>query len=272
MTDGIGLNKPISFVKDTNYQERHMNSAFIRVVRNISHKLGFELVSYSSDFDLASLDTVKFSRPYTMTSAPRIFALCEAVRYICKNNIPGDIVECGVWRGGSMMAAARTLIECGDTSRHLYLYDTFEGMPPPTEKDRQGTGSQSAAQILASEKKNSDSLHWAIAPMEDVRKNIFSTGYPSELIHLVKGKVEETIPSTISQQIAVLRLDTDWYESTRHELNHLYPLLVDQGVLIIDDYGYWQGARQAVDEYFALQAYKPLLSRIDGTGRCAIKM
>lgn len=249
-----------------------MNSAIINFVRNISHRLGFELIPYTSDFDPVSLETVRFTRPYTMTSAARIFSLCEAVRYISKNKLEGDIVECGVWRGGSMMAAARTLIQYGDTSRHLYLYDTFEGMPPPTDKDRLGTNSQLASEILASEKKDQNNLHWAYSPLEEVRKNVSIVGYPMEQVHLIKGRVEDTIPKTLPQKIAVLRLDTDWYESTKHELIHLYPLLASQGVLIIDDYGYWQGARKAVDEYFADQTYRPFLARIDGTGRVAMKL
>jgi hypothetical protein len=90
-------------------------------------------------------------------------------------------------------------------------------------------------------------------------------------VNLVKGPVESTIPATIPDQLAILRLDTDWYESTKHELDHLYPRLVSGGILIIDDYGHWQGARQAVDEYFARQNLKPLLSRIDYTCRIMIK-
>ena len=248
-----------------------MNNTLVRIIRAATHSLGVELTPYSSDFDARALQTIRATRPYTMTSAPRVFALCEAIRYVCGNGIAGDIVECGVWRGGSMMAAARTLIECEDTSRGLYLYDTFEGMPPPTDKDRARDGSASAAEILAAEKKDKDNLHWAYSPIEDVRRNLGTTGYPSEKVHLIKGKVEDTVTGTSPGAIAVLRLDTDWYESTLHELTHLYPLLAPGGVLIIDDYGYWQGARAAVDEYFAAQPFRPMLTRVDGTGRVAIK-
>jgi hypothetical protein len=105
--------------------------------------------------------------------------------------------------------------------------------------------------------------------MEDVRANLLSTGYPAEKIHLIKGKVEDTIPGTLPRGLSILRLDTDWYESTRHELIHLYPLLHPKGVLIIDDYGDWQGAKKAVDEYF--KESEIFLHRIDRTGRIAIK-
>ncbi len=101
--------------------------------------------------------------------------------------------------------------------------------------------------------------------------NLAATGYDAQRLHYVKGKVEDTIPSAAPEQIAILRLDTDWYASTRHELEHLYPRLARGGVLIIDDYGHWEGARRAVDEYFATQQVAILLNRLDQTGRIAIK-
>jgi predicted O-methyltransferase YrrM len=104
-----------------------------------------------------------------------------------------------------------------------------------------------------------------------VRETVARAGYPAERIHFVKGAVEETIPRTLPGPLALLRLDTDWYQSTRHELVHLYPLLAPGGVLIVDDYGHWQGAARAVDEYFAAHPPGPLLTRIDYTGRLAVK-
>jgi hypothetical protein len=111
---------------------------------------------------------------------------------------------------------------------------------------------------------------WCYASIEDVRQNILSTGYPEEKIYLVKGKVEHTIPKILPEKLSLLRLDTDWYESTKHELIHLCPQLSPEGILIIDDYGHWQGARKAVDEYFAEQNRKIYLHRIDYTGRIAV--
>jgi hypothetical protein len=97
------------------------------------------------------------------------------------------------------------------------------------------------------------------------------TGYPPEKVHFVKGMVEDTIPEQSPDGIALLRLDTDWYQSTKLELLHLYPRLANQGVLIIDDYGHWQGARRAVDEFISELRDPILLHRIDYTGRIAIK-
>ena len=206
--------------------------------------------------------------PYTMTTPPRVYALVRAVEYVVARGIRGAFVECGVWRGGSMMAAALTLLRLGVTDRELYLFDTYEGMTPPTDFDVK-PGGERAADLLETEPRDSDV--WAIASLEDVREAVLGVGYPEERIHFVKGAVENTLPEAAPALIALLRLDTDWYESTRHELVHLYPRLVAGGVLILDDYGYWQGARKAVDEYFARHDAPLLLNRIDHTGRVALK-
>ena len=194
--------------------------------------------------------------------------MVDAVRYVEDNKIAGDIVECGVWRGGNIIVSALALIELGNKTRDLYLYDTFTGMTPPTEMDKDYSGAD-AEDLLRRNPKGTKI--WCEASLEDVQENMRSTRYPAEKVHFVKGPVEETIPGRLPNSIAILRLDTDWYESTKHELVHLYPLLVQGGILIIDDYGHWQGAQKAVDEYFADYGIKPLLSRIDYTCRMMIK-
>ena len=205
-----------------------------------------------------------------MTSAERIAALVETVRYVVANGIEGDFVECGVWRGGSSMAVAMVFRELGDTSRELYLYDTYEGMSAPTEEDVDVFG-RSAQPKFAERKLGEDSSEWCRSPIEDVTRNITSTGYPEKRIHLIKGKVEDTIPEHMpAGDLAILRLDTDWYESTRHEMQHLYPRLVSKGVMILDDYGHWDGVRRAVDEYFEAEKLRPLMNRIDYASRLVI--
>jgi hypothetical protein len=164
-----------------------------------------------------------------------------------------------------MMAAMLALRQLGDTSRDFYLFDTFEGMTPPTEKDVMHDGTK-AAEVL-----NHSKAYWCIAGLEDVKRNVYSTGYPKEKIHFVKGRVEDTVPQFAPQKVSLLRLDTDWYESTKHELLFLYPRLITKGILIIDDYGHWQGSRAAVDEYFSQQAFRPFLSKMDFTGRLMVK-
>lgn len=221
-----------------------------------------------ADLSDADREIVARVSPFTMTSVERRASLLGAVDHVVKHRLPGDIVECGVWRGGSMMAIALALMARGDTSRHLYLYDTFEGMSEPTEHDKALSGESAKAQLERTER---DHALWAVASLEDVQANLASTGYPAERIHYVRGKVEDTLPATLPGGIALLRLDTDWYESTRHELQHLYPLLTRHGLLIIDDYGHWQGARRAVDEYFARSAEPVFLHRVDYTARLVVK-
>lgn len=221
--------------------------------------------------DPAFLELYKLCRPYTMTSAERLYSLYNAVRYVLDKNIEGDFVECGVWKGGSAMMMASLLAKAGVTNRKIFLYDTYEGMSEPTEADVDSTG-EAAAQLLQRQAKEDAASVWCYSPFEEVKANLQKTGFPEQNIVMVQGKVEDTIPGNIpAQKIALLRLDTDWYESTRHELIHLYPLLSTNGVLIIDDYGYWQGCRKAVDEYIRENKLAVLLNRIDETGRLVIK-
>lgn len=208
-------------------------------------------------------------RPHTMTSPARLAALCDAMSHVVRHRIPGAFVECGVWKGGSSMAAALRLIQLDQPDRAFYLFDTFAGMTPPGGIDRSATSGLSAAAMLKSAPATSKLR--AFAAIDEVRNNMAATGYPPELIHLVQGSVEETLPAQAPETVAVLRLDTDWYSSTRHELVHLFPRLSRGGILIIDDYGDWEGARQAVDEYFAETATPIFLHRIDHTGRIGVK-
>lgn len=226
--------------------------------------------AFPADFEEGHRTICESVAPYTMTSPERIFGLVEAVRHIHTHRINGSIVECGVWKGGSMLACAKTLLQVGDTGRQLYLYDTFEGMPPPEHMD-ETINDRKAAQLLEQNTDKSANLIWAYSTLEEVQQTVGGSGYPADKIQYIVGKVEDTIPATLPEQIALLRLDTDWYSSTRHELIHLFPRLVSGGILIIDDYGYWKGARQAVDEYFAETGIPIFLSRMDDTGRIAIK-
>lgn len=232
---------------------------------------GFQVIRTSIGFSPEERHVLQLVKDYTAASVERTVGVINAVQYVVDNRIPGAIVECGVWRGGSMMAAIHTLLNRKDASRDVYLFDTFEGMSEPTEKDVMFDGQKASELLSASERKEGVISYWCVAGIEDVTRNVLSTGYPKEKLHLIKGKVEDTIPKHAPDQIALLRLDTDWYESTAHELEHLYPRLVPNGVLIIDDYGHWQGAREAVDEYFAKQPFKPLLNRQDYTGRLLVK-
>jgi len=206
---------------------------------------------------------------YTMTSQARQRAMIDAVRYVSARGLQGSIVECGVWRGGSSMLAALVLAQAGDLDRDLYLFDTFTGMTPPTDDDIAVDGVSAKEHLINDVEKK---IVWCIAGLEDVKRNMASTGYPSDRIHYVQGPVEQTVGEAVPPgPIALLRLDTDWYASTRHEMEHLFPRLLPGGVLIIDDYGHWQGARKAVDEYFHHHGLHLLMHRLDYTGRMLIK-
>ena len=219
-----------------------------------------------TDFDR---QTVSLARPYNMTSTERLQALILATRYVARRRLPGAFVECGVWRGGSMFSAARTLLQAEGAQRDLFLYDTYSGMPPPDTMDVRHTDGQTAAVLMEDPR---DDRTRAFAALQTVKDTMALSGYDSTKLHFVVGKVEDTIPGVAPEQIALLRLDTDWYSSTLHELEHLYSRLVRGGVLIIDDYGWWEGARKAVDEFFADHPEPPLLNVIDQLGgRMAVK-
>ena len=250
-----------------------------KALRGLLKKFGYDIVKpderlvvngLPADFGKATVDTYVKVKPYTMTTPERIASLCNAVNYLVNNKIEGDFVECGVWRGGSTMAAIDTLLKAGDKSREIYLYDTYEGMSEPTEADKVFTGTAAEELLNSSDREDATSV-WCYSALEEVQKNVGTLNYPTAKVHYVKGKVEDSIPQTLPGKIALLRLDTDWYESTAHELKNLYPLLVPGGVIIIDDYGHWEGARKAVDEYIAAEKLPLLLNRIDYTGRIGIK-
>lgn len=207
--------------------------------------------------------------PFTMTSIPRLLAVYSAAQYVVRQEIPGAVVECGVWRGGSMMMAAGALLELRATDRDLYLFDTFQGMTPPTAMDLDRSGTKAEVLLRQEDRESSNSV-WCVADLEEVKRNMSGTGYPPERTRYVRGPVELTLPAEAPEEISLLRLDTDWYESTLHELTHLFPRISQGGVLIIDDYGHWRGARKAVDEFLEAQDRAPMLIPLDDTGVCAV--
>jgi O-methyltransferase len=221
---------------------------------------------YPVDFPAAWIETIERVMAFTQTSPERVAAVCAATEHVVSARVPGPVVECGVWRGGSMMAVALTLQRVGGDDRDLYLFDTFAGMTRPTDADRDFAGRPVIAGWLHHQSGPPDPC---AVPLEEVREALLATGYDPDRLHFVEGPVEETLPGRAPERIALLRLDTDWYESTRHELVHLYPRLEPGGVLIVDDYGHFEGARRATDEYFASDPV--LLARIDYTGRMAVK-
>lgn len=228
-------------------------------------------MSHVFDLEEEFLRLYEACRAETMTSVERMYALYQATCHVLDCGVPGDLAECGVWRGGSVMLMALTLLSRGCDDRTIWLYDTFDGMTPPGREDVQEMSGRGAAEILGERERTEDDPFWGVAPRGVVEANLRRTGYPAHRFRLVEGDVLKTLPAEAPERLAVLRLDTDWYVSTRHELEHLYPRLSPGGVLIVDDYGYWRGARKATDEFFRSAGRRPLLTRIDYTGRICVK-
>ncbi len=203
-------------------------------------------------------------KDYTMISVERGYSLYKSVQYVVSGGIPGDFVECGVWKGGACMLMALTLEKLQEKGRKIFMYDTFSGMTEPTSED---VIAWNGAGVMERWKSNGFSS-WAVG-VETVREMVESVVSDMSPFVFVEGDVEKTLEERIPSSISLLRLDTDWFASTAKELEVLYPLLSRGGILQIDDYGHFQGARKAVDEYFQ---DKPIfLSRIDYTGRQGIK-
>jgi O-methyltransferase len=246
-------------------------ATLVMMARNAMGKMGFDITRQDSAFLEPEFGTyLAQCAPFTMVSRERLYAHFLAVRHVVENNIDGAIVECGVWRGGTSMLGALTLLGLNDTSRRLWLYDTFAGMTEPTADDVSPWDGANAASLWKKNQKQ-DVNKWCYAPIEEVQNNLASTGFPLERINFVKGDVVETLKTSVPDKIAVLRLDTDWYESTRAELEVLFPRLVKGGVILIDDYGAWKGCKKAVDEYLSAHKIPLMLHRTDYTGRSAVK-
>jgi O-methyltransferase len=206
----------------------------------------------------------------TMVSFERLVATALACKYVEENAVQGDFVECGVWRGGNSILATKLFNLYGST-RNIWLFDTFAGMSEPTEVDKDARGIPAIHKYLGSRSKGYN--EWAYASLNDVKHQFEIRGLLKPNVLFVEGDVAETLKGeNLPSQISILRLDTDWYESTKAELEELYPRVVTGGCLIIDDYGHWQGSKLAVDEYFEKNKNRPFFQYTDYTGRAGIKL
>ena len=249
-----------------------------RVIDSLARRMGLQVSRLSSMRERFPVEasepdkaTIRGLRRYTMTSSERLWSLLNAVRYVVHESVPGDFVECGVWRGGSVMAMAGELTHLGVTDKRIWLYDTFAGMTEPTAEDVEAVTGVTAARMLTETPVGDGNNVWCVAGRADVEANVRSTGYPFENFTIVEGDVAQTLHVASPPRVSLLRLDTDWYESTKVSLEVLYPRLVVGGVCILDDYGHWEGARKAVDEFFSERGHRPYMHPIDFSGRVFIK-
>jgi hypothetical protein len=212
-----------------------------------------------------------------MASRERLFATILSCKYVIDNNIEGDFVECGVYKGGNSIIAA-AMFKLNNSNKKVYLYDTFEGMTESTNMDVEIWDSVTAKErynlIKNDTKLNSSPIpnKWAYCPIDDVKANFQKYEVLTDNVVFVKGDVVETLEKTTPNKISILRLDTDFYESTKKEMEVLYDKLVIGGVLIIDDYGHWAGCKKAIDDFFVKRGARPFLHYIDYTARIGIKI
>lgn len=202
-------------------------------------------------------DIINFVSPYTSVSQERIINVLNLIDNVHKNNIPGDFIEIGVWKGGLIMAMALKCIQLG-IDRKIHAYDTFEGMTNPTYDDVD-MNNQHAINIFEKVK--------CVSLLEETKANINKANYSNIEYHV--GDILKTDAKVIPRKIALLRLDTDWYESTKFELENFEKNVVKEGFIIIDDYGHWKGCRKAVDEFLSVGGGKGKeieINKIDYTG------
>ena len=190
--------------------------------------------------------------PYSMASRARLRGLYRAVRRVVREGIPGDVVECGTARGGSAALMGLTLNRLR-AERRLWVFDTFEGLPPPSDADPD----RAIAQQFIGECRGD---------LEEVEGLFRSLGIRGATT-FVKGLFQDTLPVTPIGSIAVLHLDGDWHDSVMSCFEHLYSRVSPGGIIQIDDYGHWAGARKATDAFLSRHAPGVRLRYVDYTGR-----
>jgi O-methyltransferase len=247
--------------------------------------LGFNITKNSKNINYLT-DDLEIALPLikanTMLPLPRLSSLYQMVRYCEENLIPGDYVECGVWKGGAMGLVALANIKHGKARRKLHLFDSFEEICIPNSTV---DGARAMKEVeryieLGITKKNMPlvGIYDSIGGAGTLRENMHLleevVSYPKEFIKYHVGWFDQTIPLAKEdiQKIAILRLDGDWYESTKVCLDGLFEKVVVGGIVIIDDYGTYEGCKLAVDEFIANNKLKVYLSSVDSDCKYFLKI
>lgn len=231
--------------------------AFMKaIIKRAINKSGWTISRTRNSYPMIPVEASEFQAQLitscgklSMTGPVRMWSVLQALDHINRNGIVGDCVECGVWKGGNLALMSLYSKFLG-MKNSVIGFDTFDGMPEADEIDEDLFGNSAKDSMKISVKDESITNIHAYATINQVEQNLKLLGVDN--VKLVQGKVENTlrVSENVPEQISLLRLDTDWYESTKDELDILYPKLQSGGVLIIDDYGHFKGARKAVDEYF----------------------
>jgi O-methyltransferase len=198
----------------------------------------------------------KLVLPHTLVGLERVQNLCRLAQRIEDEKIPGDVVECGVYNGGTAAILARIATH-SRMGRTVWLFDSFQGMPQTTEPDGI-EASEYVGKVLGS--------------AEQVQELLQRTGADLRRVRIVSGLFQDTFPSTPIPQIALLNIDADWYESVKLCFEKFYDSVVARGFVSIDDYGHWPGCRTAVDEFFQKRGLAFTLHEVDYTARWFQKM
>jgi O-methyltransferase len=231
----VRLDRQNAILKLIKNEDPHLEDEFKNIIRKLENIYG----------------DIRFEPAYIVYSL---------TKYISDKNIDGDLVECGVLEGKMVAVMIETLSLRNDFKRNIFLYDTFEGMTEPSAKDYQS--------VTGQKMKKGDNY----CSLEDVKDKIFKLGYKKDKIFFKKGDVKDTlIRNNMPENISLLRLDTDFYESSLIELERMYDLVSANGFIIYDDYGHWHGQYEATNEFFKKRNLTPLLIRTSRQERIQIK-
>jgi O-methyltransferase len=192
-------------------------------------------------------------KPYTMARLDQIRLLMELCQRVEDENIPGDMVECGVWRGGSAAVLA-SFAARSRFNRKTWLFDSFQGHPFPTKEDAVSKGGQAAVNVGGFK-----------TLVETVEEVLHLVDADMTRVKIVKGWFKNTFPSTFIPQIAILSLDSDWYESEKLAINKFYDYIVPGGFLYSDDFYWWPGCHKAISEFFKSRNIHPVLHQLGET-------
>jgi len=263
---------------------------FGRCIQTLIGRLGYMLVRKDSypppggmeplqgyDLEPEAIAAIQLVRSHTMLTYPRLVTLYQQVVYCENHGIVGDFVECGTWKGGAVGIMALANLKWGTARRDIHLFDSFEGVPEP---DRSVDGEEAVRFARAA----GGGVDGKLVPLKRAYESVGTLevnralleeviGYDKEHLHYHKGWFQDTLPTDAHgiDKIAILRLDGDWYSSTKVCLEYLYSKVVRGGFVIVDDYNYCVGCRKAIDEFMAKEDIHAFLIHIDRPGRYWIK-